>query len=124
MGTSLIWLQDVHQITPLDIQEGRITRWLKEDIATRVGVDAADAMSLRLIEWPGDRYQWSVRDSAQTAQRILHKQRVCNIAIICNTPPASRLDVFDFITEPMLPASGHETGNYPPFSPGRLSVQL
>eukprot|EP00966_Prymnesium_polylepis_P287567 6641617-Prymnesium_polylepis.2 len=51
-----------------------------------------DAMSLRLIEWPGDRYQWSVRDSAQTAQRILHKQRVCNIAIICNTPPASRLD--------------------------------
>eukprot|EP00966_Prymnesium_polylepis_P263990 6098841-Prymnesium_polylepis.1 len=22
----------------------------------------------------------------------------------------------------MLPASGHETGNYPPFSPGRISV--
>eukprot|EP00966_Prymnesium_polylepis_P034244 795732-Prymnesium_polylepis.1 len=38
------------------------------------------------------------------------------------THPVARLDVFDFITEPVLPASGHETGRYPPFAPGRMSV--
>eukprot|EP00966_Prymnesium_polylepis_P096528 2236522-Prymnesium_polylepis.1 len=38
------------------------------------------------------------------------------------THPVARLDVFDFITEPVLPASGHETGRYPPFAPGRISV--
>ena len=29
--TSTVWLQNVDQITPLDIQEGRIKSWLKED---------------------------------------------------------------------------------------------
>eukprot|EP00966_Prymnesium_polylepis_P105739 2449099-Prymnesium_polylepis.1 len=72
-------------------------------------------MSFRLTEWPGDGYR------AQTSQRILHTQRLCNIAIICSTPGVPLGCVYDFITEPMLPASGHETGNYPPFSPDRLS---
>eukprot|EP00966_Prymnesium_polylepis_P298251 6891736-Prymnesium_polylepis.2 len=59
MNTSLIWLQDVNQTTPLDIQEGRIKRWLKEDTAVRVGEAAAEAMRFHIIEWQGDRFQWS-----------------------------------------------------------------
>eukprot|EP00966_Prymnesium_polylepis_P174478 4037136-Prymnesium_polylepis.1 len=40
--TSTIWLQDVDQITPLDIPEGRIKRWLKEETSIKLGEAVAD----------------------------------------------------------------------------------
>eukprot|EP00966_Prymnesium_polylepis_P300161 6936805-Prymnesium_polylepis.1 len=61
VGSEDIWLQDLDRKAPLDLQEGRIKRWLKEDTCLQLGESVGDAMLFALIEWPGDRFQWSVR---------------------------------------------------------------
>jgi hypothetical protein len=63
--TSTNWLQDVDRIAPLDIQEGRIKRWLKEDTSVRLGEAVADAMLFHLIEWP-HRIVWPLNQMEPT----------------------------------------------------------
>jgi hypothetical protein len=114
LATSLVWLHEVHQTAPLEVQEGRIVRWLREDTAARVGIDAADAMRFHLTEWPGNGYQWAVRVSKQLKESYTHKGFIILPSYAAH--PASRLDVYDFVTKPFLPASAHDTGHYPPLS--------
>eukprot|EP00966_Prymnesium_polylepis_P227537 5265447-Prymnesium_polylepis.1 len=36
--------------------------------------------------------------------------------------PAVRLDVYDHLLNPVIPASGDATGGYPPFAPERMNT--
>eukprot|EP00966_Prymnesium_polylepis_P159855 3694819-Prymnesium_polylepis.1 len=76
-------------------------------------------MPFHLTMWPGRGYQGSA--DTQTTQGIVHNNRIHHgILPRYGAHPESRLDVYDFITKPYLPASAHDTGHYPPFSQERL----
>jgi hypothetical protein len=61
MATSVIWMQEVSPVVQQDVQEERIKRYLRHDIAIEMGIDAADAMYYQGLEegireltmWPG-----------------------------------------------------------------------
>jgi hypothetical protein len=91
--TYYIWLQDVDRTAPLDMQEGRIKRWLKEDTSVQLGEAIGDAMLFFFIEWPGDRFQWSVRVPAQLKEIYLRRGVI--LLPPYSTQPAVRLDVYE-----------------------------
>eukprot|EP00966_Prymnesium_polylepis_P321050 7377368-Prymnesium_polylepis.1 len=85
-----------------------------------MGIDAADAMPFHLTMWPGRGYQWAVR----IPKRLKESYTTIGFIILprYGAHPESRLDVYDFITKPYLPASAHDTGHYPPLSQERLNL--
>eukprot|EP00966_Prymnesium_polylepis_P144034 3325521-Prymnesium_polylepis.1 len=71
--------------------------------------------------WPGRGYQWAVR----IPKRLKESYTTIGFIILpisYGAHPESRLDVYDFITKPFLPASAHDTGHCPPFSQERLKL--
>eukprot|EP00966_Prymnesium_polylepis_P220228 5094886-Prymnesium_polylepis.1 len=44
MATSIVWMQEVSPVAQQDVQERRIKRYLRHDIAIEMGNEAADAM--------------------------------------------------------------------------------
>ena len=107
-------MHEVHPIAQQEVQEGRIIRYLRDDIAVEMGIDAADAMPFHLTMWPGRGYQWAVR----IPKRLKESYTTIGFIILPSygAHPESRLDVYDSITKPLLPVSAHDTGHYPPFS--------
>ena len=61
MATSIVWMQEVSPVVQQDVQERRIKRYLRHDIAIEMGNEAADAMYYQVTMWPGRGYQWAVR---------------------------------------------------------------
>ena len=120
MATSLIWIQEVSPVIQQDVQEGRIKRYLRHDIAIEMGIDAADAMYYQLTMWPGRGYQWAVK----IPTRLREAYTAIGFIILpkFHIYPETRLDVYDFITKPISPVSAHITGHYPPFSQERLNL--
>eukprot|EP00966_Prymnesium_polylepis_P240787 5568398-Prymnesium_polylepis.1 len=75
-------------------------------------------MHYQVTMWTGGAYQMG-------PTRLREAYTVVGFIILpayhTHTYPETRLDVYDFVTKPMLSVSGHVTGHYPPFSQERLS---
>ena len=119
MATTMVWMQEVSPVVQHEVQERRIRRYLWHDIAIEMGDEAAVAMHYQVSMWTGGAYQWAVKIPA----RLREAYTVVGFIILpaYHTYPATRLDVYDFVTKPLLPVSDHVTGHYPPFSQERLS---
>eukprot|EP00966_Prymnesium_polylepis_P305658 7063219-Prymnesium_polylepis.1 len=44
MATSIVWMKEVSPVVQQNVQERRIKRYLRHDIAIEMGNEAADAM--------------------------------------------------------------------------------
>eukprot|EP00966_Prymnesium_polylepis_P081492 1888202-Prymnesium_polylepis.1 len=79
-------------------------------------------MPFAIIEWSGDRFQWSVQVPSQLKEIYLRKGFV--LLPPYSTHPAVRLDVYfeyEYLMNPVIPVAGNATVKYPPFAPERMS---